>query len=124
MKKYHPGYHFAKLEAGRMGENYWLRLTGKMLRSQKISVKRKGGCLEMEVGFTGTRARSRFKARARGGGKVVVNQAGEGISNAFLAMINDQIRPFVGVNQREVKRLTKVFIRHLGLDKRRRMVKP
>jgi len=160
-KDYSPGYRDRKTRAGRMGESFWMRLSGQMLRSQHVTIDRRGDTLQARVFFDGTRpvakivdpakrsayrrtSRSqrgsfegdwrrgrakREQRRARAGrgiavGKPGYNQrmasrltvaldSGRMVSNAQLAARNDLVRPFVGMNRREVEELIRVFKQQL-----------
>jgi len=112
---YSQSYAERKTRAGRMGESYWLRLTGKMLRSQSIQVGGAEGSMTLTVGFTGTRARSRFAlmSKQERGGALTVVDTDKAVSNSLIAESVDAIRPFVGVSPAEVEILTSVFIEAL-----------
>jgi hypothetical protein len=67
MKPYTEAYKDKKQRAGRMGEGYWLTLTGKMLRSQSVLVKHSGKVsTTLVVGFKGTRKGSQIETSEKG----------------------------------------------------------
>lgn len=67
MKAYTKEYRDKKQRAGRMGEGFWLTLTGKMLRSQSILIKHRGDIsTTLVVGFRGTRKGSQIESSAKG----------------------------------------------------------
>lgn len=62
---YSKEYMQQKYRAGRLKENYWLRLTGEMLRSQNQTMSMtSGGEPMVTVGFTGTHPPQQFKLPA------------------------------------------------------------
>lgn len=146
-KPYSQSYEENKAAAGRLGSNYWLRMTGQMLSSMVVNVIGK----LMTVTFEGTRMSQSFrdpaKQRAfqktsrsqRGGfesiwragrrkraerreargaskkGRLTYsdNENGKEVSNALLAWVNDKLRPFVGVNEKELAELGRYLRREL-----------
>jgi len=119
-RAYSPGYERRKRRAGRMKENYWLRLTGKMMRSQKAKYRKRGKNYQATISFEGTRPQAKFEGKGRGridqkqaktGAGLTVNLAqGEMVSNAYIAAKNDDIRAFVGVNGNELEELRRLFL--------------
>lgn len=131
-KPYSPKYEEQKTLAGRMGRNYWLRMTGQMMSSMIVNVVGR----MVAVTFEGTRMVQSF----RGGGKrrawlkeaarlgsmraeaslagtsplTYSDRPGGQVSNALIAWANDRIRPFVGVNQKELVELRDFLRRALA----------
>jgi hypothetical protein len=122
---YSPGYRNQKTEAGRMGANFWLRLTGEMLRSQiVVPGALVGSAATVSVEFEGMHAPTEFiwrKKPKKGKGdrvytktvqaRIVSDRKKESqmIPNALLAAVNDELRPFVGVSSKELDKLEKTF---------------
>ncbi len=126
--KYSKKYLDKKTRAGRMSgpsgsvdnikgsSSYWLRLTGQMMRSQKIHYKRFGKGYQATVAFEGMQAPAAFMAsggkknRAKGKGRLVVNfTPGDMISSSFLAWENNKYRPFIGMNQKMLNNAYRAF---------------
>jgi hypothetical protein len=114
-RAYSPGYAALKARAGRLGKNYWLRLTGQLLRSQVVKIVREAGVLVAVIAFEGMHAASRFstpsrRKLARSGGLTVNVTAREQTANALLAAVNDLTRPFVGVGPQMLDKLVRTFV--------------
>ena len=138
--KYSKRYLDLKTRAGRMSgpsgsvdnikgaSSYWLRLTGQMMRSQKVRFKiaAKGGTAT--IAFEGMQAPAAFSSsgraskyatsgkdikraqRARDDRRLVVNfTKGDMQSSAFIAWKNDRIRKFVGMNPKMMRNAFKAF---------------
>jgi hypothetical protein len=116
-RPYSPAYAENKQQAGRMGRNYWLRMTGQMLSSMVVNVIGR----VMTVTFEGTRMAQGFrKNKTRNKAKretqpLTYSDRGEGreVSNALLAWANNKLRPFVGVNGKELRELGDFLRREL-----------
>jgi hypothetical protein len=114
-KAYSPGYAELKARAGRLGKNYWLRLTGQLLRSQVVKIVREAGALVAVIAFEGMHAAARFSTPrpgsrpAKAGGLTVNVTSREQTSNALLAAVNDMTRPFVGVSPQMLDKLVRTF---------------
>jgi|GEM_PF-3462776 len=114
-KAYDPDYQDRKQRAGRMGSNYWLRLSGWMWKTQKALIERVGDILRAVITFEGMRPRVKFNAAAKqkkgqGKARLAVNiDSGDMVSSATVAEANDRLRPFIGFNQKEADRLAAVF---------------
>jgi hypothetical protein len=101
-----------RLKAGKAGaESFWLRLSGQMLRSQKVGDPEPiDGCVAdtILIAFEGTQAPMKFEERTKG--RYVVTQAdGPAVSSALIAAGNNRKRPFVGNNPEERVELDEVF---------------
>jgi len=59
-REYTLDYWSKKKLAGRMGENYWLRLTGQLLRSQRVKVKQGKKFVQATISFEGMHTPSEF----------------------------------------------------------------
>jgi len=124
-KAYSPSYQDRKSRAGRMGQNYWLRLSGWMWRTQKVIVRRVGDVLRGTVTFEGMRPRVKFNAAAKqkkGQGKasLAVNiDSGDMVSSATIAEANDRLRPFIGLTDPEVEQVVDAIREALAKGEKR-----
>ena len=105
-----------------MGENYMLRLTGRMMRSRTVSFVRDALGLSARISFdgsrpagkigrgaSGTQKRTRLRTASRGAPKgrvashnlVVRDSMGDMVENSFLAWVNHKLRPFIGFTNEE-----------------------
>jgi hypothetical protein len=127
-REYSEEYREKKARAGRKTQPD-LRVSGHMLRSQKVQVRRGSrGAMSMRIEFDGTRP-SYYFAQAAGrrsaGGSMVMRQSrGRMRSNASIAYHVDRLRPFIGVSAREARALAKLFFRRLKRDADRRARSP
>lgn len=65
-KTYDPDYQDRKSRAGRMGENYWLRLSGWMWKTQKVFVEKVGDVIRAVITFEGMRPQVSIGDPAKG----------------------------------------------------------
>lgn len=121
-RQYSERYRDIKTRAGRMGENYMLRLTGRMMRSRTVSFVRDALGLSARISFDGSRPagkigrgapgaqkRTRLRTASRGVSKgrvashnlVVRDSMGDMVQNSFLAWVNHKLRPFIGFTNEE-----------------------
>jgi len=120
-KPYDPKYGNKKERAGRMGENFWLRLTGKMINSMSATSDKN----RTVVLFRGQRPSvsfrnpSRAKKKKRGGKLTVSTKTSRSVSNALIAWVNNQKRHFFGINKKRVRRMRDAFMRALRVFSRR-----
>lgn len=123
-KAYDPDYQDRKQRAGRMGENYWLRLSGWMWKTQKVMVRRVGDVMRATITFEGMRPRVKFNAAARqkkgqGKAKLAVNiDRGDMVNSATIAEANDRLRPFIGLTEAERERVVEVIREALAKEKK------
>lgn len=108
-KRYSRSYEERKRRADRMKDGHWLRLTGELMRSMVVKVSRTGSVLRACITFEGTRPQPKFRGTKRGGRLTVTQAGGEMVSNALIAAENHRLRPFVGMNKREVNELVKTM---------------
>ncbi|MCK5806141.1 MAG: hypothetical protein KAI66_25135 [Lentisphaeria bacterium] len=125
---YSEEYAFNKQHAGRKTQPD-LRLTGDMLRSQKVKVSSIGqNSGQMLVEFDGERhgaffkgSGSTFKKGEREGfEKLTVARTHRTVSNAVLAASNNRLRPFIGQTKKGMGRLLGFFLGELKKLMRRR----
>uniref|UniRef100_A0A6M3XGZ3 Tail protein n=1 Tax=viral metagenome TaxID=1070528 RepID=A0A6M3XGZ3_9ZZZZ len=111
-KPYSPKYEERKTLAGRMGRNYWLRMTGQMMSSMIVSVVGR----MVTVTFEGTRMVQSFRRKGPSKARPLTfsDRPGGQVSNALIAWANNRIRPFVGVNQKELAELRDFLRRTLA----------
>lgn len=127
-REYSAEYREKKARAGRKTQPD-LRVSGHMLRSQKVQVRRGSrGAMSMMVEFDGTRPSYYFAqvaGRRGSGGSMVMRQSrGRARSNASIAYHVDRRRPFIGASQREAKKLASIFFERLKRDAIRRSRRP
>jgi len=117
---YSEEYAFSKQHAGRKTQPD-LRLTGDMLRSQKVKVASvaKGG--KMTVEFDGERHGAYFagsgdtfkKGERSGFERLTVQRTHRTVSNAVLAASNDRLRPFIGTTRKGMGKIIAFFLGRL-----------
>lgn len=123
LKQYSQKYLINRIRAGRTSYGF-LRLTGDMLKSQRVKVTRTTDSIDLEVEFAGSRLgdvfkkKSKTKKRKEAGtnAPLVVSRSGDEIKNEDLAAWNDETRPFVGVSDNTAEELLEKFFEELGLD--------
>ncbi len=108
---YDPAYRVNKDLAGRMVKNYWLRLSGDMLRSQKSRTRQRGRVIEGRAEFSGSHAQYRFNKKKKGAGFTVTlsRVTGKKTPNALIAAANNRKRSFVGLSKADFLRLINFF---------------
>ena len=127
-REYSEDYGEKKERAGRDSgtETGWLRLTGRMLKSQKTKLRNEGKGAAMVIEFDGNHPQTYFKSRRQvrkgkklptpGGDLVVRLGTGRMSMNAAIAERVDRDRPFIGVSAKEAGQLAEVFITELAKD--------
>lgn len=112
---YDPAYRVNKDLAGRMVKNFWLRLSGDMLRSQKSRTRQRGRVIESKAEFTGDHARYRFNKKTKGAGFTVTlsRVTGSKTPNALIAAANNRKRSFVGLSKPDFLKLIDRFHKEL-----------
>ena len=144
-EQYKPAYLVQRMRAER-GSYGWLRLTGDMLKSQRVKVTTGGPSVNLLVEFEGSRlgdvfhVKTKLKAKehhsysmdlqgvskkttytnnqrkAGSNSPMVVARTGKTVKNDDIASGNDALRPFVGVSDQTIDELIKMFLDALGLD--------
>ena len=103
---YSPGYGKLKAEGGRTGSGEWLRLTGGMFRSRKYMITGDDKIKCITFYFSGAYSSGKFEKNKRG--KVVVHR-GPQVQASFIATVNNEKRPFVGLRPSELETLRRVI---------------
>jgi len=117
---YSEEYAFNKQHAGRKTQPD-LRLTGDMLRSQKVKVDNSVNGGRMVVEFDGERHGAYFagsgdtfkKGERAGFERLTVARTHRTVSNAVLAASNDRLRPFIGTTSKGMGKIIAFFLGRL-----------
>jgi len=103
---YSTKYGELKAAAGRTGSGEWLRLTGGMFRSRKYMITGDDKIKCITFYFSGAYSSGKFEKNKRG--KVVVHR-GPQVQASFIATVNNEKRPFVGLRPSELETLRRVI---------------
>jgi len=103
---YSTKYGELKAAGGRTGSGEWLRLTGGMFRSRKYMITGDDKIKCITFYFSGAYSSGKLEKNKRG--KVVVHRGAQ-VQASFIATVNNEKRPFVGLRPSELETLRRVI---------------